>query len=148
VTPARKRSSKKFPAQVQRAIEAAQDRKAVDVVVLDLRPADGFTDYFVIMTGANTRQIQAISDAIQDALGSTGVKPAHVEGGDRAGWILLDYFDSSCTSSAQTRARSTRSSGSGALPNGSTWLNRNLKDRDSGLGIRDWGLGIGDWATG
>jgi ribosome-associated protein len=93
VTPPRKRSSKKFPAQVQRAIEAAQDRKAVDVVVLDLRPADGFTDYFVIMTGANTRQIQAISDAIQDALGSTGVKPAHVEGGDRAGWILLDYFD-------------------------------------------------------
>jgi ribosome-associated protein len=78
---------------VQRAIDAAQDRKAVDIVVLDLRPANGFTDYFVITTGANTRQIQAISDAIQDALGSTGVKPAHVEGGDRAGWILLDYFD-------------------------------------------------------
>ena len=93
MTPPRKRSSKKFPAQVQRAIEAAQDRKAVDVVVLDLRPADGFTDYFVIMTGSNTRQIQAISDAIQDGLGSTGIKPAHVEGGDRAGWILLDYFD-------------------------------------------------------
>ncbi len=93
MTPPRKRSSKKFPAQVQRAIEAAQDRKAVDVVVLDLRPADGFTDYFLIMTGANIRQIQAISDAIQDALGSAGVKPAHVEGGERAGWILLDYFD-------------------------------------------------------
>jgi ribosome-associated protein len=93
VTPPRKRSPKKFPAQVQRAIDAAQDRKAVDVVVLDLRPADGFTDYFLIMTGANTRQIQAISDAIQDGLGSTGVKPAHVEGGDRAGWILLDYFE-------------------------------------------------------
>jgi ribosome-associated protein len=93
VTPPRKRSSKKFPAQVQRAIEAAQDRKAADVVVLDLRPADGFTDYFVIMTGANARQIQAISDAIRDGLGATGVKPAHVEGGDRAGWILLDYFD-------------------------------------------------------
>ena len=63
-------------------------------MVLDLRPADGFTDYFVIMTGARTpRQIQAISDAIQESLGSKGVKPAHVEGGDRAGWILLDYFD-------------------------------------------------------
>jgi ribosome-associated protein len=93
VTPPRKRSSKKFPAQVQRAIEAAQDRKAIDVVVLDLRPAEGFTDYFVIMTGANARQIQAISDAIQEALGSSGAMPAHVEGGDRAGWILLDYFD-------------------------------------------------------
>jgi ribosome-associated protein len=90
---ARKRSSRKFPPQVQRAIDAAQDRKALDLVVLDLRPASGFTDYFVIMTGQNTRQIHAISDAIQESLGSTGVKPAHIEGGDRAGWILLDFFD-------------------------------------------------------
>ena len=93
MTPPRKRSSKKLPSQVQRAIEAAQDRKAADVVVLDLRPAEGFTDYFVIVTGQNTRQIQAISDAVQESLGSKGVKPAHIEGGDRAGWILLDYFD-------------------------------------------------------
>ena len=93
MTPPRKRASKKFPAQVQRAIEAGQDRKAGDIVVLDLRPAEGFTDYFVIMTGQNTRQIQAISDAIQDSLGAKGAKPAHIEGGDRAGWILLDYFD-------------------------------------------------------
>jgi ribosome-associated protein len=93
VTPPRKRSSKKLPSQVQRAIGAAQDRKAADVVVLDLRPAEGFTDYFVIVTGQNTRQIQAISDAVQESLGSKGVKPAHIEGGDRAGWILLDYFD-------------------------------------------------------
>jgi ribosome-associated protein len=78
---------------VQGAIDAGQDRKAGDVVVLDLRPAEGFTDYFVIMTGQNTRQIQAISDAIQESLASKGVKPAHIEGGDRAGWILLDYFD-------------------------------------------------------
>lgn len=93
MTPARKRTSKKFPPQVQRAIDAGQDRKAGDVVVLDLRPAEGFTDYFVIMTGHNSRQIQAISDAIQESLGAKGVKPAHIEGGDRAGWILLDYFD-------------------------------------------------------
>ncbi len=93
MTPPRKRPSTKFPAQVQRAIDAAHDRKAADVVVLDLRPAEGFTDYFVIMTGQNTRQIQAISDAIQESLSSKGVKPAHIEGGDRAGWILLDYFD-------------------------------------------------------
>ena len=93
MTPPRKRASKKFPAQVQRAIDAAQDRKAGDVVVLDLRPAEGFTDYFVIMTGQNTRQIQAISDAIQESLNSKGVKPTHIEGGDHAGWILLDYFD-------------------------------------------------------
>jgi ribosome-associated protein len=93
MTPPRKRASRKFSAQVQRAIEAGQDRKAGDVVVLDLRPADGFTDHFVIMTGQNTRQIQAISDSIQESLASQGVKPAYIEGGDRAGWILLDYFD-------------------------------------------------------
>lgn len=93
MTPTRKRASKKFPSQVQRAIDAGQDRKAADVVVLDLRPADGFTDYFVIMTGQNVRQIQAISDSIRESLGSNGVKPTHVEGGDHAGWILLDYFD-------------------------------------------------------
>ena len=93
MTAQRKRAAKKFPAQVQRAIEAAHDRKATDVVVLDLRPADGFTDYFVIVTGHNTRQIQAISDAVQEALADKHQKPAHIEGGDRAGWILLDYFD-------------------------------------------------------
>jgi ribosome-associated protein len=78
---------------VQRAIDAGHDRKAVDVVVLDLRPADGFTDHFVIMTGQNARQMQAIADAIQESLGSKGIKPTHVEGGERAGWLLLDYFD-------------------------------------------------------
>ena len=89
----RKRSAKKFPAQVQLAIEAAKDRKGSDIVVLDLRPADGFTDFFIIVTGHNTRQIQAISDAVQEALSETNARTAHVEGGDRAGWILLDYFD-------------------------------------------------------
>jgi ribosome-associated protein len=93
VTPTRKRSQRRFSAQVQWAIDAAQDRKAGDVVVLDLRPAEGFTDYFVIATGQNVRQIAAIADAVQDLLAAHGVKPAHVEGGDKAGWILLDYFD-------------------------------------------------------
>jgi ribosome-associated protein len=93
VTAARKGSSRRFPAQVQRAIDAAQDRKAADVVVLDLRPAEGFTDYFVIATGQNIRQIHAIADSVRDSLGERGVKPAHIEGGEKAGWILLDYFD-------------------------------------------------------
>jgi ribosome-associated protein len=86
-------TSRRFPAQVQRAIGAAQDRKAVDVVVLDLRPANGFADYFLVCSGTNPRQIKAISDSIQEALGEKGVRPAHVEGYDHAGWILLDYFD-------------------------------------------------------
>ncbi len=93
MTPPRKRTSRKFPSQVQRAIDAAHDRKASEVVVLDLRPAEGFTDFFVIVTGNNVRQLQAISEAVQESLGAKGVKAAHIEGGDRAGWILLDYFD-------------------------------------------------------
>ena len=93
MTPPRKRAPRRLPAQVKRAIDAAQDRKGSDVVVLDLRPADGFTDYFVIVTGHNLRQIQAISEAIQESLAEKGAHPSHVEGGDHAGWILLDYFD-------------------------------------------------------
>jgi ribosome-associated protein len=93
MTPVRKASSRRFPAQVQHAITAAQDRKASEVVVLDLRPANGFADYFLICSGSNPRQIKAISDAVQAALNERGIKPAHVEGYERAGWILLDYFD-------------------------------------------------------
>ena len=93
MSPARKGTSRRFPAQVQRAITAAQDRKALDLVVLDLRPAHGFADYFLICSGTNPRQIKAIADAVQEAEADRGLKPAHVEGYDRAGWILLDYFD-------------------------------------------------------
>ena len=94
MTPPRKAaSSRRFPAQVQRAIAAAQDRKAVDVVVLDLRPAHGFADYFLVCSGTNPRQIRAIADSVTEALAATGAKPAHVEGYERSEWILLDYFD-------------------------------------------------------
>ena len=81
------------PVQVQQAVTAARDRQAIDTVVLDLRPAHGFTDYFVICSGQNPRQVQAIADAVQLALKQTQARPAHAEGYDRADWILLDYFD-------------------------------------------------------
>ena len=74
-------------------ITAALEKKALDVVVLDLRKASAFTDFFVICTGTNVRQVQAIADAIQTALGKSGVKPALVEGLGRAEWVLIDYFD-------------------------------------------------------
>jgi ribosome-associated protein len=93
VTGVARRKAIRLPAQVKRAVEAAQDRKASEVVVLDLRPAHGFADFFVIASGQSTRQIKAIADSVQESLASRGVKPAHVEGYDRAGWILLDYFD-------------------------------------------------------
>ena len=89
----RKPSHARFPKQIELAIKAAEDKKAQDMTVLDLRNASGFTDHFVICSGANARQVHAIADAIIDALAAEGVKPAHVEGYDRSEWILLDYFD-------------------------------------------------------
>ena len=74
-------------------IAAALDKKALDTVVLDLRAASAFTDFFVICTGTNIRQVQAIADAVKGALEEKGVKPALVEGYTRGEWILLDYFD-------------------------------------------------------
>jgi ribosome-associated protein len=82
-----------LPAQVERAIAAAEDKKATDLVVLDLRKAAGFTDFFLICTGGNARQIRAIADSIVDTLAADGARAAHVEGYDRSEWILLDYFD-------------------------------------------------------
>lgn len=90
----RKRPSEpRLPADLLLGVNAALDKKAMDVSVLDLRPASAFTDFFVICTGANARQVQAIAEAIQTALGARGVKPALVEGLARADWVLIDYFD-------------------------------------------------------
>jgi ribosome-associated protein len=82
-----------LPPAVRLAVEAARDKKAIDLRVLDLRPVDGFTDFFVICSGKNLRQVQAIADAVEDALRKEQVRPAHVEGFRRAEWVLLDYFD-------------------------------------------------------
>jgi ribosome-associated protein len=75
------------------ALDAAQSKKASAIVVLDLRKTGAFTDYFMTCTGGNPRQVQAIADAIQQSLKDQKVRPAHVEGYERAEWILLDYFD-------------------------------------------------------
>jgi len=76
-------------------IAAALEKKAIDVVVLDLTKGatSAFTDFFVICTGANSRQVQAIADGVQAALAKKGTKPALVEGADRSEWVLVDYFD-------------------------------------------------------
>jgi ribosome-associated protein len=85
--------SRRLPAQIARAIGAAEAKKAIDLLVLDLRKAAGFTDFFVICSGANARQVRAIADGVMEALAADGARPAHVEGYDRSEWILLDYFD-------------------------------------------------------
>ena len=89
----KRRKTTRIPSQIDRAVHAAEDKKALDLVVLDLRKASGFTDFFVIASGGNSRQVRAIADAVMEVLADEGVKPAHVEGYDRSEWILLDYFD-------------------------------------------------------
>src|SRR5690349_8265673 len=84
----------RLPKAVAAAVAAARDKQAVDLVVLDLRKADGFTDYFIICTGNNSRQIAAIADGIEERLRSDlGERPALSEGSDKSEWILLDYFN-------------------------------------------------------
>jgi ribosome-associated protein len=85
--------SPRLPKAISVAIEAAHDKKATGLVVLDLKKAAAFTDYFVICSASNPRQVQAIADAIEDALKAQKQRPSLVEGYSRAEWILLDYFD-------------------------------------------------------
>ena len=82
-----------LPRSLTDAITAAEDRHAQDIVVLDLRGAHSFTDFFVICSGTGPRQLHAIADAIEEALRRSGARPNHVEGYERAGWILIDCFD-------------------------------------------------------
>ena len=75
-------------------VELAADRKAVDIVQLDLRGMIGYTDYFVICSGRTERQTKAIHDAIYEGLKSAhGRLPERVEGLPGARWILMDYLD-------------------------------------------------------
>ena len=89
----KKKSGAKLPAQVDLAIAAAESKQAVNLVVLDLRKTAGFTDFFVIASGSNARQVRAIADAVTESLAAKGTKPAYVEGYDQSDWVLLDYFD-------------------------------------------------------
>jgi ribosome-associated protein len=79
--------------EVQAAARTAGDKKALDLVGLDLRDVASFTDYFLICTGNNARHVQSIADSIDEALRSTGRRPLHTEGYSAAEWILIDYGD-------------------------------------------------------
>ncbi len=80
------------PAQLARAIvDIAADKKASDILLLDVRDVSAFTDYFVICNGSNYRQIQSISDAIDEETGKQGAQMLHREGNANTGWILLDF---------------------------------------------------------
>ena len=83
---------KRLTGDVAKAVRAAVDKKAQAVVVLDLRNTPAFTDFFVLCSGQNQRHVKAIADAVEETLRAAKVRPAHVEGYDRAEWILMDFF--------------------------------------------------------
>ena len=85
-------ASKRLTGDIAKAVRAALDKKALEVVVLDLRNTHAFTDFFLLCSGQNTRQVQAIADSVEEALRAVKIKPANVEGYKRAEWILMDYF--------------------------------------------------------
>jgi len=80
--------------QVAQAVKAIEGKKGEDVVILEMDKSSGaFTDYFVVCSGTNPRQIQAIADDVQKTLAEDGQRPNSVEGYTQAEWVLLDYVD-------------------------------------------------------
>jgi len=84
--------AKRLPGDVAEAVQAALSKKAADVVVLDLRGTPAFTDFFVLCSGTSARQVKAIADSVEEALRAAKVRPSHVEGYERAEWVLMDFF--------------------------------------------------------
>ncbi len=80
--------------QVAIVVRACQEKKATDISVLRLdAQASGFTDYFILCSGANPRQVQAIADDVDQKLSAMAVEPKHIEGKTQADWVLMDYVD-------------------------------------------------------
>ncbi len=86
-------ASLNLPPQVQRTAELLFDRKAKDVVVLDLRGISTATDFFLVATGTSDTHVASIADHVVDENRTGGLKPVNVEGARGGRWILLDYFD-------------------------------------------------------
>jgi ribosome-associated protein len=85
----------RLPAErkVRRAARAALDKRATDLVVLDVQGISNVTDYFLVCSGKSTTHMETITDAIRAELKSDGVRPLHAEGVAESGWILLDCGD-------------------------------------------------------
>ena len=80
--------------QVEAAIQACLEKKAEELSILEMEKGSGaFTDYFVLCSGTNPRQVQAIADEVELRLKATGLRPTHVEGYNQAEWVLVDYVD-------------------------------------------------------
>lgn len=87
------KTATQLPDPVRCVVDAALSKKALDLVVLDLKGSDMFTDYFVVCSGQTTRQVRAIVDEVQKQLRVLDNRPSHVEGYQNAEWVLLDCFD-------------------------------------------------------
>jgi ribosome-associated protein len=79
--------------KVQRAARAARDKKALDLVVLDVRAVSTVADYFVVCSGRSTTHLETIAEGIRMDLKAEGARPLHAEGQAGSGWVLLDYGD-------------------------------------------------------
>jgi ribosome-associated protein len=87
-------SKKEIQKQVVAAFKAAEEKRATDISLLKLdKASSGFTDYFLVCSGSNPRQIQTIADEVQDQLEKIGQRVTHIEGYQQAEWVLLDYVD-------------------------------------------------------
>jgi len=92
--PSERRAASEPPDErVREALHAASDKKALAPVVLDLREIANFTDFFIIVSGANQRQVQAISDEVVERMKRRGTRAARVEGYNAGEWTLIDYGD-------------------------------------------------------
>lgn len=80
--------------QVSAAIQACLEKKAEELSILEMEKGSGaFTDYFVLCSGTNPKQVQAIADEVELRLKKAGLRPTHVEGYNQAEWVLVDYVD-------------------------------------------------------
>src|SRR5579871_2318806 len=80
--------------QISAAIQACLEKKAEELSILEMEKGSGaFTDYFVLCSGTNPRQVQAIADEVELRLKNAGLRPTHVEGYRQAEWVLIDYVD-------------------------------------------------------
>jgi ribosome-associated protein len=80
--------------QVARAVKAIEGKKGEDIVILEMDKNSGaFTDYFIVCSGTNPRQLQAIADDVQKQMEEIGQRPNSMEGYNQAEWVLLDYVD-------------------------------------------------------
>jgi len=80
--------------QVASAIQACLEKKAEELTILEMEKGSGaFTDYFVLCSGSNPRQVQAIADEVELRLKNAGIRPTHIEGYNQAEWVLIDYVD-------------------------------------------------------